>query len=890
MYNKLSDATIQDKPTTFNPHPKLMKEAYELFFYGTNDDEVVGFGQYYKGSNFKFLKYSDFKSSIDDIVKWQAQSKYPCVCFQPNPIRANYPTSLKGSSPVSRKVGIDDVSRVRWFLLDIDRIAALRYPDGKKNKADDNYLPATKDQRHQLSKATRELFHSLQELGFQGILENLSGNGHGLAIPVAFPTSGTSEAFAEFIDLLKPFLGDFPEVEIDSAFANPSQPWGLVGTFNTKGGARSLRQGCNYGKYSKEDLEGFRRSNTVMLQAHLASQHPEVKQNQPVKKDVSKADGEFGEYLTMWDNDNPLTQMLLDQGYEIVNELPNGATWLERPGRGRGEPSVIVGGKSGKDRLWNLSSGDPYFKLQVPKVDWAIRPYIARLMIDGIMNQDGKTIDKTRQDAFFLSVRQKYQPSFDLRKQVKLDSNTLTAIPAAPEPNQATGTLADTPLPGTLETIAQDIGLRNATISPAIDRAMAIFLYQGIIGKSRVHESGTYCNSWIVNLAPTSAGKEAGKNYAQRFMNQVAEEFELSKVMPNLPPQCYGYKIVGVNGANGGSPEGMQDDMLMHGRLMIIGDESERFIHPGAKNDKAIGIRDTLLSASAKGRVIGRSLAGNASRKSITHGFVSQIHITQPQPYFEAFENENDFKGSIGRYIHFEADKGYPRLEHKDFELNPGLILEGKYWQAENLKGLEKQIDRLMGTIGKDQVPYLGRFKPEQTVMAYAKQICGEAGRVYEYRKHCHEQAKKEGIVNNRLIERFWDKAAENALRFAMTAACSLDRTTTEISSEAWDWATNQLEESRKALASNRGNILKPKSKEREDILMAQILNWDKKEELNTKTLYAKVRGRYRNGEVAGKPEFDHDIEMLTGITLVPLDQPGRPVSKIIINQQEPTR
>jgi hypothetical protein len=890
MYIKLSDVTIQDKPTLDKPDLAMMKKAYELFFYGTDDDEVVGFGQYYKGSNFKFLKYSDFKNSIDNIVKWQAQSKEPCVCFQPNPIRTNYPTTPKGTPPVSRKVGIDDVCRVRWFLLDIDRIETLRYPDGKKNKANDNYLPATKDQVKQLDHATQYLVDSLEDLGFKGILTNFSGNGFGIAIPVAFPISGSSETFAEFINLLKPFLGDFPEVEIDSAFSNPSQPWGLVGTLNTKGGARTLRRALNHKLYSGEDLEGCRRSNTVTLEAHLASQQPEVKELPEVKQTTpaKKDDGKFGEYLEMWDKDNPLKQMLMGQGYDFIKDLSTGATWLERPDRGRGEPSIIVGGK--KDRLWNLSSGDPYFKQHIAKVDWAIRPYIARLMIDGIMDRDGKTIDKTRQDAFFLSVRQKYQPSFDLRKQVKLDSNTLTAIPAEQGPNQATGTLADTPLPGTLETIAQDIGLRNATISPAIDRAMAIFLYQGIIGKSRVHESGTYCNSWLVNLAPTSAGKEAGKNYAQRFMNQVAEEFELSKVMPNLPPQCYGYKIVGVNGANGGSAEGIQDDMLMHGRLMIIGDESERFIHPGAKNDKAIGIRDTLLSASAKGRVIGRSLAGNASRKSITHGFVSQIHITQPQPYFEAFENENDFKGSIGRYIHFEADKGYPRLEHKDFEISQGLILEGKYWQAENLKGLEKQIDKLMGTIGKDQVPYLGRFKPEQTVMAYAKQICGEAGRVYEYRKHCHEQAKKEGIVNNRLIERFWDKAAENALRFAMTAACALDRTTTEISSEAWDWATNQLEESRKALDSNRGNILKPKSKEREDILMAQILNWDKKEELNTKTLYAKVRGRYRNGEVAGKPEFDHDIEMLNGITLVPLDQPGRPVSKIIINQQEPTR
>jgi len=55
MHNNLLEQTIQDKPTKAEPDLAMMKKAYELFFCGFRDEEVVGFGQHYEGKNFKYL-------------------------------------------------------------------------------------------------------------------------------------------------------------------------------------------------------------------------------------------------------------------------------------------------------------------------------------------------------------------------------------------------------------------------------------------------------------------------------------------------------------------------------------------------------------------------------------------------------------------------------------------------------------------------------------------------------------------------------------------------------------------------------------------------------------------------------------------------------------------
>lgn len=888
MYIKLSEPVIQDKPTTDKPDLAMMLRAYELFLYGFREGDIVGFGQHYAGKNFKYLNYEDFRENLDELVEWQTNSDLPNACFLANPIRDNY-EQTKGETTTSPTSKETDFVRVCWYLLDLDRVEALKYPAGSKD-----YSPATPAELTMLAKANKALMDFLDGIGFACILNHHSGNGYGLAIPVHFANGKeVKRKFLEMNKIIQDALADFPEVEIDNGFASPRQPWSIPGSLNRKAGRSTLRLALNYNQFTPDDLANARESNTMCLEAHLAEAQILVANDyQPKGKlsfpeTISGNQTEMLDFLTQWDNDNCLKEMLVDHGYQLVKDFGHKA-FLKRPGKDGPGHGLVVGGQ--KNRVWNWSSSDETF----PQ-NQSIKPYWAYLLLKGIA-KDGKVINTEGANAFYREVAEKYRQPFTLRDRFKANTVEADYTPAQPatrpaalvpvevkqEPRQTTGTLACEPMPGVIEQIAQDIGLRNPKVSPAIDRAIALGLFQLMIGKSRVHESGTYCNSWIVNLAPSSAGKEAGKLYAQRFMNQVAEAFEQSKLMPIIPSRCFGYKIIGVNGANGGSPQGIEDELLINGRVFLFGDESEKFIHPEAKNDRAIGIRDLLLGAYSKGMVIGRALSGGLTRPTVTNCFVGQCHTTQPKSYFEAFTNDNDFKGSIGRYIHFEANKGLPRFGIKDSAINQDLIQQGLYWQAENLRGLDRIIEGIKGTIGKDQIPFLGRFKPPgQLTMSYCKQIDGESGRVHQYRIYCDEQAAKASIVNNGLLERFWDKLAENALRLAMTYSAAVDRESPTITDQAWDLATKHLEGSKQVLVSNRGDILKSAGEAKEEALMSHIKDcWSKGELLTVNELYLKFRGKYRQGEASGKKEFDDSLALLHDLRQIRVNpipnQPGR--------------
>jgi hypothetical protein len=815
---------------------------------------------------------------------------------QPEKERTYKKTTVK-TTTYSKSKGTD-FARVCWYLLDLDRKDELK--KDKENK----HIPATPAQLAMLTKANTALMEFLAGIGFACVLNHFSGNGYGLAIPVNFVNDAEVEKKLKAMNkVIQDSLADFPEVEIDKAFARPRQPWSIPGSLNKKGPVPKLRKALNYDQFTPEDLANSRQSNSMCIESHLAeAQILVAKISQPKGKlvfnsAITEKPSEMKGFLDQWDNDNCLSylkDLLIEHGYKAMRQRPSGAWLMQRPGKEGFGHGLIIGGQ--KNYLWNWSNSDPYFP-----VDQAIKPYWACFILNGIVNKDGKVVDDERELNFYREVGERYRQPFTLRNRLKADiveadytPAQLATPPAAlvpvevkQEPRQTTGTLACEPMPGIIEQIAQDIGLRNPKVSPAIDRAMALGLFQLMIGKSRVHESGTYCNSWIVNLAPSSAGKEAGKLYAQRFMSQVAEAFESSRLMPTLPSRCFGYKIIGVNGANGGSPQGIEDELLINGRVFLVGDESEKFIHPEPKNDRAIGIRDLLLGASGKGMVIGRALSGGLTRPTINHCFISQVHTTQPRSYFEAFTNDNDFKGSIGRYLHFEANKGLPRFGIKDSAINHDLIQQGLYWQSENLRGLDSVIEDIKGTIGKDQIPFLGRFKPHQRTMSYCKQIDGESGRVHQYRIYCDEQAEKAGIVNNGLLERFWDKLAENALRLAMTYSSAVDRESPIITSQAWDLATSHLEGSRKVLVSNRGNILKSAGEAKEEALMADIKSyWAKGETIKVNDLYILHRSKYRHGEASGKKEFDESIALLQDLKQISLSeklkQPGTPSFKII--------
>lgn len=862
MNGTLLQTEIQDNTTKAKPDLAMMLRAYDLFFAGIREEEVVGFGQHYEGPNFKYVSYLNFRENIEDLVEWQARSVEPNACFLANPIRYDY-EQTKGKKTTSSTSKKTDFLRVCWYLLDLDRIPSLRD------------VPANAKQLTMLAKANESLMGFLDGIGFTCVLNHFSGNGYGLAIPVHFAnTPETEKKFKAMNKIIQDCLKDFPEVEIDNAFIQPRQPWSIPGSLNRKAGRQTLRKALNYDKFTPEDIVNSRDSNTICLNGHLAeAQILTTSDYQPkgrlvFNEAISGPQSEMLDYLTQWDNDHCFKELLTDHGYKLVKDFGHKA-YFKRPDKEGSGHGLVVGGQ--KNRLWNWSSSDSIFPVGQP-----IKPYWAYLLLKGIVSKDGMVIDQSRSDDFYREVRQRYKRPFSLDNQVTIARPEPIEMiePAKPiepmtvqEPEQATGTLANIPMPGVIEDIAQEIMACNSKHSPSIDRAFALGLFSFMVGKSRVYKTGLSCNSYIVNLAPSSAGKEAGKIFINRFLDFVAAKNENENRIKGLAEgaSCYGYTLLKASSTS----QGLCDEALNHGRVLITGDETERFLHPDENDKVGLEVRNLLLEVSNSGLVPGRALASGATRKTATNCFVSQIHIIQPRAYFGAFQNNSDIKGAIGRFIHFEADKG---LVKHDRDINPrdfpeDLIRIGLYWQAENLKGLER---KLPGLIDKGQdIPHMGRFQPDRLTITSPESL---QDKIFEYRKYCNAMATKEGEANNGILEKFWDKNAEHCIRLAMDFVLAEDPRALNLTVASWDWAVKVMSLSGQVLLKNQNKILKTRMGQLEEDILA-FLNtfWQAGKTLPEAEIWRKFRGRF--GET-NKRQCDEMIRSLQALGMIKVIEP----------------
>jgi hypothetical protein len=872
MYINLSAQPVQDIPTVDKPDLAMMERAYELFLYGFRDEEVIGLGRHYEKPNFKYLTYFDFKENIGELVEWQANSPLPNACFLPNPMQDNYDqpedkrsyqktTVSTTTSPTSKET---DFARVCWYLLDLDRVESLKYPAGSKL-----YSPATPAELTMLANANRALMEFLAGIGFACVLNHHSGNGYGLAVPVHFANGKeVKRKFLAMNKIINDALADFPEVKIDDGFASPRQPWSIPGSLNRKGGRSTLRRALNYDQFTPEDLANSRVSNTMCIEAHLAEAEILTASDlQPKGKFVfnettSGPQDEMLDFLTQWDNSHCLKEMLVEHGYQLVKDFGHKA-FFKRPDKTGPGHGLVVGGE--RNRLWNWSSSDSTFP-----VGQLIKPYWAYFLLKGIAKEN-RIVDHERAKAFYRELGESNRRPYSLEKQVNFSNNelqeakptrllppppaalepaNLTPVqPAAlepvgvePKPRKATGTLADIPLPGIIEKIAQEIMSSNPKETPSIDRTFALSLFQLLIGKSRIYKTGLSCNSYIVNLAPSSAGKESGKTFITKFMEFIGSENEKKKRENGLEEGacCYGFRLLDPSM---GSAQGIADEALTHGRILIMGDETERFLHPDENNREGLQTRDLLLRVSTSGLITGRALASGASRRTASNCFVAQIHIIQPKAYFGAFKSDQDTKGFIGRLIHFEASKGVIK---RHSHVNPAnfsqeITKAGLYWQAENLKGLARKLSTI--TEKGQTVPSLGRFEPDRLILKASDYI---EDKIFEYATYCDDMATKEMEAGNGLMEKFWDKNAEHCIRLASTFTYAVESEARLMTIEAWDLATRLMGLSKQALVNNQGTILKTKNEQLEDDILNHLQQfWAKGESLPATEIWRKFRSRF---------------------------------------------
>ena len=793
-------------------------KALRLMFRGSRDEEVIGAGQSFLAGTgkYRYLTYSDLLGSIDEQAQWLSESIDPSTTVVLNPLNDTYPRTPTGTSGPCKQ-GNKDIARLRFLAIDIDRIDKALKDAGAPDA----------DQLKMLEQAKNDMLEALTDLGFKSVMITFSGNGWHLLIPVEFAhTDANAKKLKDYLELLRPHIDPYPQLTLDTAVTTPKTLISLPGTINRKyTRTPSLRWCINIDQLSEAGMDAARQGNTDIIETNLAEQILALPTELQPKAEKVKAkhDPDMEAALIKWDADNLCLPQLLSNGYTKgpVSKKTQGIT-MSRPGKTLKEGvSLIVGGKA--DITWNWSTGD-----EILPDGCVIRPYWMHLLFSKVVNRKGTVINPQAWVDFFTDVRTKYGPPREPGAKVNLIT-TKTAIVPAPRPlakptTGETDTLSSYKPTGIIAAITAHLDRINPMIAGSINKANAIACYSNMIGKSRVGPTGLPCNIYIALLSPSSGGKDSGRSFIQDFNEEIDEAFLIKHSSTDYSKDNLGYTIAA---GSGGTMQGMFDQLLLHGSMLILGDESSRFIHP-AESDRPEDkmMRDFFLTASSGKAIPGRAKANNESRPKITRPFVSQLHTAQPSTYFAQLQSSNVQKGMIGRFFHAATD--WARINRKhDYtaKIPPALITEGVYWRGQNLLGYSEQKARIMGRVGEGaEIPLLGKFCPIQSALKFVD--AAFESRWHDYREYCADEHRRHAEKGQEAEGLVWSRMAENALRMAQIYTLSDDHNATIVDPKQFDISTRMMENS---CALIRAGIAKgeetAESKLRDRVYLALVNN-----------------------------------------------------------------
>jgi hypothetical protein len=834
------------------PDLETMEKFISLLTFGCREEEVIGFGQNYEGANFRYLNLNDFQETLHKQIQWLGDVRSHCPVFSLHPLRPDY-QQTPSKQAVGKKHKGTDSTRIRWVVIDIDRTKELKdagFADGEQIKM--------------LTHAMGELHKELTERhGFKSIPIAFSGHGFHLYLPVEFPnTKETQRTLERFIDLIAPYLGEYSQLELDKQPLLPHTAIRLPGGINRKyEGQHRLTKVINLDDLTPEGCEQARAENSIILEALVVENEPEPEPYNPPKELIAKglpkgfnATGQasMDDLLKLFDaqqSKETIQSWLEASGYKFLGKRPSGALCFQRPDKEVKGLSLVVGGSGNDNLTYSFSTSDT---LIPPGIYF--RPYFLKLMLEGVVsNPNGKSHSVLKPEAFkeFFA---------DLRRASNSLLTTNTHEPVQPEPAKVqeslakeqarhescepalvqpltiaqvqgeepykedeVGTLTDIKLPGFLEELAMVIGRNNMIKAPEIDRAFAIALGSLLIGKSRKGFTGLPLSTYLVTLAPSGSGKDAGRSFLHNYMNQVWElaKSENPTQTIDLPP----FSIPSINGLMSGSSQGLSDSLLISGRVLIVGDESECFLHPGRADKEAYQARNWLLTAYKGEYISGRALASGRSRPDIPHPFVSQIHTTQPASYFAAFQDDAGTKGQLGRYIHF---RGYwNQANHQQsysHSIPESLLKEGLYWHKENLAGIERvSLDKFKAKLGENEYVCLGRFNPDFKVLQHSQVF---HKRYMDHFQHCRDKAHEFNKSGNFLMEQIYLRISEQALRLASIFTCAESRNALEVNEKLFDLACRIMDRSAQVVAysgEDKNRVKASKDRERLFMVIQQI-------------------------------------------------------------------
>ncbi|NDB68657.1 MAG: hypothetical protein EB015_11765, partial [Methylocystaceae bacterium] len=627
----------------------MIAQAFELYFSRYRDGDIVCVTTDIEGAGYLFQNALDFRSNLEDHAKHLAKVAdaqkssglfHTPICIGPNPGNDDWPQSSWGAYSTNYKN--ESIHSRHWLLFDLDRIDKKAPP----TSADDARLEKSKD----------HLVSILRSRGLDGFVITSTGNGWHIDASIFLKNDDytTGLVAAVYADLKAQMLAFDSKISFDTT-KDIKRYWSLPGTWNLKyPSAPRLRllveapSSATIGNYVEANTEAF-------FSWALALKSSSMK----VEKKPLKAGGKDHAFLA-WEADRNWSDILLDSGCKQYDK--QGRLWT-RPGKDPQEgPSLIVGeGRSTEGGcLYNLSSSFATFPHQV-----GVRKYRAHLMAQEIITAEGEIADRGRFDQFNRDLLARYgdwpaspkssgkseAPRTPAEKIKKSSANDILDSDDYAGYVATTGTLDDVVLPADIELIAQDIDRHSAVKNLGLSRAAAIAVFSFIVGRSVRESTGRRGNVYAVVLAKSCSGKASGLEYVDRLFS------ELSNYLYDQPRD---FDLCQVTGRTFGSPEGIQDSLRRHGRILVTGDESEAFLLPNNSQQGAPAREAAaLFRQHHNGKSLhGRTLAGGKKTASIDWPYIAQIHTTQGASYWRLMQEEHATSGLLSRYLHFVGGDG----------------------------------------------------------------------------------------------------------------------------------------------------------------------------------------------------------------------------------------
>jgi hypothetical protein len=784
-------ATTSSDYTIDNDRPQadagMIAEAFDLYFSRYCDADIVCVTTDLKGAGYLFQNACDFRSNLEDHAKYLAKVAdtqkssglfHTPICIGPNPGNDDWPQSAWGACSTGYKN--DSIHSRHWLLFDIDRV--------------DKKAPPSADDDDRLEKSKDHLVSILRSRGLDGFLITSTGNGWHVDASVFLRNDDdTTELVAKvYADLKDQMLAFDSKISFDTT-KDIKRYWSLPGTWNLKyPSAPRLRllveapSSATIATYVETNTEAF-------FSWAMALKSSSMK----MEKLSLKVGGKDQAFLA-WEADKSWSDILLDSGCKQYDK--QGRLWT-RPEKNPHEgPSLIVGeGRTAEGGcLYNLSSSFATFPHQV-----GVRKYRAHLMAQGVLTAEGEVVDKARFDQFNRDLLARYgdrpaptkssnkseAPRTPAEKIKKSSANDLLNSDDYAGYIATTGTLDDVVLPADLEMIAQDIDRHSAVKNLGLSRAAAIAVFSFLVGRSVRESTGRRGNVYAVVLAKSCSGKASGLEYVDRLFS------ELSNYLHDQPRD---FDLCQVTGRTFGSPEGIQDSLRRHGRILVTGDESEAFLLP-SNSQQGAPAREAaaLFRQHHNGKSLhGRTLAGGKKTASTDWPYIAQIHTTQGTSYWRLMQEEHATSGLLSRYLHFVGGDGVPKRGFVcDQIVSSAVTSLAKYWTDRNRRSLNVE------SYADDDGCYeLGRFTPPVTTIKFDADL--EEKR-YQLQVRCTRIAQMAEHRGDYLMSQAFGRLHEQAQRLALLFTLAENREATIISSSAWALAVNVAKLSADVILNN---------------------------------------------------------------------------------------